>query len=834
MKFCPLCDTQYDDDVALCPDDGATLIAEQVDPMLGQLLKGSYKIEQQIGAGGMGTVYKAIQNPLGRPVAVKLLNPVLNTPDVIKRFFREAQLLSQVAHPNIVSVIDFGNTEAGLIFMIMEYLDGLPLDEFVPRDEGLPLDVAHAMMEQICAGVSAAHHQELVHRDLKPSNIFVTRMSDGSQLAKTLDFGLVKLVEEDAPKLTQTGVIMGTPGYISPEQIDDASSADARSDIYALGGILYFLISGKEAFSGKSARAVLTRQLMKGPELSDFDELGLPAALREVIVKAMDQHPDERYQSVTELIEAVRQGTGHNATVLPHADAPRRATMSAIDPRSIEDTKLDPLPMRPSIPPRPVRAAEPEIPLWRRLEPRWLAAGAGGLLLLILLVWAIWSPDEQKPAETAPVAQPQATTPAPDAADRAARKALTKERVAALASKQAYATAYGKTDLAVPSTLGQGDRAIERGDRLAAEGKLRAAKASYWLAGQQYRKTVKTASKLHEQAKLASRGARQLAQVARDACKAVLSAPDLETPDQLVRAGTLVERGTTQARQGKLLAARKSYQQAYALFIEGKTVSEKRLAALKRAADRVHQPATVTAARCRKLLAGSDLTVPPELQRGSHALEQGEAQQDRRAYKSARSAYVEAGKLFSAALASVTLELASLKQESERAGANATSCLKACAALFDAGQLKPPPELKAGKQALVEAGKLEARRRFKAARSAFVRAQMKLRVAKATGLAAAQKLVARARQPALASRNQSREQYAKTDVLPPPEMARGFELFEQAERLTAAGKFFDAQARFKQAFDLWETVRNQAGGRIAAAVKAATGARARAVAAGKE
>ncbi len=227
------------------------------------------------------------------------------------------------------------------------------------------------------------------------------------------------------------------------------------------------------------------------------------------------------------------------------------------------------------------------------------------------------------------------------------------------------------------------------------------------------------------------------------------------------------------------------------------------------------------------------MTVPPELPRGGHALEQGEAQQDRRAYKSARSAYVEAGKLFSAALASVTLELASLKQESERAGANATSCLKACAALFDAGQLKPPPELKAGKQALVEAGKLEARRRFKAARSAFVRAQMKLRVAKATGLAAAQKLVARARQPALASRNQSREQYAKTDVLPPPEMARGFELFEQAERLTAAGKFFDAQARFKQAFDLWETVRNQAGGRIAAAVKAATGARARAVAAGK-
>src|SRR5262249_2769619 len=206
----------------VCEDDGATLLGNTgiVDPLVGQVLKGTYKILECIAQGGMGVIYRASQMPLGRSVAVKVVhaNPLTAT-ETVQRFFREARLLSQVNHPNVVNLIDFGNTESGTMFMVMEHLTGRTLDKAVPRDRGLPVDMVIDLMEQICAGVGAAHRIQMVHRDLKPSNIFLANIAGDGTLIKLLDFGIAKGVDESKEQLTQNGVMIGSSGYMSPEQI---------------------------------------------------------------------------------------------------------------------------------------------------------------------------------------------------------------------------------------------------------------------------------------------------------------------------------------------------------------------------------------------------------------------------------------------------------------------------------------------------------------------------------------------------------------------------------------------------------------------------------------
>ena len=279
VKYCPLCGKEYSD-AEVCPEDGAVLIQTQQDAdlLLGQVLKGSYRIEEKIGAGGMGQVYRAVQMPLGRDVAVKSLLPSLqSTPSMVQRFFQEAKLLSQLSHPNVVAIIDFGNTETGMIYMVMEYLDGSPLSRIVPRGKGLPLDRTLRLMRQACAGVGAAHRCNLVHRDLKPDNIFVCSATGGQELVKVLDFGIARVIEaEQQTRLTQTGLLIGTPGYIAPEQIE-ASEADARSDVYALGAILYYMLTGRSPYHGATPHSILVKQLQATPAM-DPGLLGKPLA----------------------------------------------------------------------------------------------------------------------------------------------------------------------------------------------------------------------------------------------------------------------------------------------------------------------------------------------------------------------------------------------------------------------------------------------------------------------------------------------------------------------------------------------------------------------------
>lgn len=307
MKVCPMCSDVYNEETT-CPNDGATLILKTTfdDTLLGTVLKDAYRIEEQIGIGGMGAVYRVTQLRLGRSVALKVLLPKFNsTPDIVKRFFREARILSQLNHPNIVSIIDFGNTEDGLVYMVMEYLHGQTLLDYVSKGKGLQEDLILNLMSQIGQGLAAAHELPLIHRDLKPGNIFLAQVTGKGWTAKILDFGISKILDDIDENLTHEGMVMGTPGYIAPEQITFSSEPTVATDVYALGGILYFIMGGRSPYHECTGYSALTMQLQNDPKPIPPEELADPSLEKffPVVLKAMKREPEARYESVNELLE---------------------------------------------------------------------------------------------------------------------------------------------------------------------------------------------------------------------------------------------------------------------------------------------------------------------------------------------------------------------------------------------------------------------------------------------------------------------------------------------------------------------------------------------------
>lgn len=332
MKYCPVCDREFEAGEQ-CPDDGTVLLekkASLVEALVGTLLKNTYRIGDKLGQGGMGIVFRAEQLPLGRRVAVKVIHADEQASDSpIKRFYREAKQLSALSHPNIVHLIDFGNTGSGLIYFVMECLEGQPLDALVPARMPLPVADVGRWFEQICAGVGAAHTSGLIHRDLKPSNVFIARTSDGSDIVKLLDFGIAKsLDKQETSNLTKTGSIVGTVGYIAPELITGDGQPSVASDIYSLGGVLYFMLTGNQAYDGPSTRSILLKQLSAPPEPLDFERFGYPESFKQVVLKAMAIDPAARFKSTAELAQAVRAAALAAAT----APAPGQPAVSATAP----------------------------------------------------------------------------------------------------------------------------------------------------------------------------------------------------------------------------------------------------------------------------------------------------------------------------------------------------------------------------------------------------------------------------------------------------------------------------------------------------------------------
>lgn len=282
-------------------------MVEPLDPLIGRILNNAFRIESLLADGGMSRVYLAHQLSLARTVVIKMLLPGFNDPDFIQLFLREARVNSNLNHPNIVGVFDFGQTEDGLVFLAMEYLEGATLADVVQGQQGdaqkgLTLANIVWLMEQLCNAVSAAHQQNVVHRDLKPGNVMVARLAGNTTVVKVVDFGISKPMDEENLKHTQMGAVMGTPGYLAPEQIM-GREIDHRADIYGVGAILHFMITGEAPYRAASREIIMNRQLKELPKLLAEYPLRDPACqiLQPVIHKAMAIDRDQRYASIQEL-----------------------------------------------------------------------------------------------------------------------------------------------------------------------------------------------------------------------------------------------------------------------------------------------------------------------------------------------------------------------------------------------------------------------------------------------------------------------------------------------------------------------------------------------------
>jgi len=268
---------------------------------IGSEIDGRYRIIELIGEGGMGKVYMAEHVEIGKRVALKVLHASYSRmPDLVERFRREARAASKIGHPNIVDVTDSGATADGSVYFVMEYLEGVELGSVIEREGALDAARALRITGQICRALSAAHREGIIHRDLKPENIYLISRGGEADIVKVLDFGIAKTTEAEAARerrLTSPGMAMGTPEYMAPEQAA-GRPADARTDIYSLGAIMYEMVTGLPPYSGDNFMEILTKKATQDPPPPITVRADLPLPISELITAAMARNPDERPQSM--------------------------------------------------------------------------------------------------------------------------------------------------------------------------------------------------------------------------------------------------------------------------------------------------------------------------------------------------------------------------------------------------------------------------------------------------------------------------------------------------------------------------------------------------------
>ncbi len=270
---------------------------------------GQYALEEKIGEGGMGSVFRGRHALLRRPTAVKLLEPSKTTDVSIARFEREVQLTSQLNHPNTITIYDYGRTDEGVFYYAMEYIDGLSLESLVERYGAQPDGRVIHLLLQVCGSLIEAHAQGLIHRDIKPANIMLTRRGGVCDYVKLLDFGLVKAIDSQRQRtLTAADAITGTPLYLPPESIADSDRADARSDLYSLGGVAYFLLTGHPVFDKGSVMDIIRQQLEAAPmPPTQRTSQAISPDLEHLILRCLAKLPSERPQSAAEMAAALSQ-----------------------------------------------------------------------------------------------------------------------------------------------------------------------------------------------------------------------------------------------------------------------------------------------------------------------------------------------------------------------------------------------------------------------------------------------------------------------------------------------------------------------------------------------
>jgi eukaryotic-like serine/threonine-protein kinase len=344
MNRCPTCGTQYADDAKFCTKDGTKLVpkadgggasvplnsgaqrsthapvrnepkpASAYANLVGQMLDKRYKIERKLGEGGMSFVYLATDIATQAQFAIKVLSEALSQDaNAMARLRREAALGMRLAHPNVCHIMRLGETEDRLVYVVMPYVNGEILADRNNRLGHIPLAETVKFVKDMAAGLSIAHELKIVHRDLKPENVMICRGPDGSEYAVVMDFGLAKerKAEGELQKLTATGIILGTPEFMSPEQLR-GKPLDPRTDIYSLALMTYEMLTGKLPFQGRTQQEMMIARLRSDPVpirrmRPDFD---IPEGVERTLAKAMSRSPDDRYQTVIEFADALGMSAG--------------------------------------------------------------------------------------------------------------------------------------------------------------------------------------------------------------------------------------------------------------------------------------------------------------------------------------------------------------------------------------------------------------------------------------------------------------------------------------------------------------------------------------------
>lgn len=290
--------------------DGGNLVPLP-DPLIGRTLAGRYVIEERIGVGGMGTVYRAKHEVVGRDVAVKFLAPELSyEPTNRTRFLREARAANRINHEHIIDITDFGETDDGHVYLVMEFLDGIPLSRAIDDEGALEMTRALRIMRQIAKALARAHELDVVHRDVKPDNIFLLRGYEGD-FVKLLDFGLAQMKGE--LRVTATGTVFGTPEYIAPEQARGAPLGPG-ADLYSSGCVLFEMLTGHLPFSGSTPDLIL-KHLREPARAPSFHVPTLPPEVDAIVLRLLEKKPDDRYATAHELVQALDGVLGTRASV---------------------------------------------------------------------------------------------------------------------------------------------------------------------------------------------------------------------------------------------------------------------------------------------------------------------------------------------------------------------------------------------------------------------------------------------------------------------------------------------------------------------------------------
>ncbi len=263
---------------------------------------GEYTLVSKLGEGGMGAVYEARHRLLRRRVAIKIIHPERAGPDLVERFAREAQTTAELSHPNTVRVFDYGVSEDGRLFLVMEHLHGITLEALVEQHGPQPPERVRHLIMQACDALAEAHDAGVIHRDIKPANLMLCRVGGRHDFVKVLDFGLAKVDDSADVKLSAPGAILGTFSCMAPECLTDSTAASARSDLYALGCVAYYLLAGHDVFAATTETALLSAHLVGTPEPLPR---GVPSSLGDIVLRCLAKDPDERYQTARQLAHAL-------------------------------------------------------------------------------------------------------------------------------------------------------------------------------------------------------------------------------------------------------------------------------------------------------------------------------------------------------------------------------------------------------------------------------------------------------------------------------------------------------------------------------------------------